>query len=127
MLLDLIGARNPVFPVYFLNTARWFGRLESIGKNILQTIPVLLVKGYLHLLVLYGRVFLTISCYHKCCYKHLFPLKEMFKQKLMHYRSIKKLVIYTCFLKSLWILLIKIKTIQMLPKQYNTDLAKYLF
>ncbi|XP_058020796.1 glutaminyl-peptide cyclotransferase isoform X1 [Ahaetulla prasina] len=34
VLLDLIGARNPVFPVYFLNTARWFGRLEAIEQNL---------------------------------------------------------------------------------------------
>ncbi|XP_007435419.1 glutaminyl-peptide cyclotransferase, partial [Python bivittatus] len=34
VLLDLIGARNPVFPVYFLNTARWFGRLEAIERSL---------------------------------------------------------------------------------------------
>ncbi|XP_044274789.1 glutaminyl-peptide cyclotransferase [Varanus komodoensis] len=34
VLLDLIGARNPTFPNYFLNTARWFGRLEAIEKNL---------------------------------------------------------------------------------------------
>lgn len=34
VLLDLIGARNPVFPIYFMNTARWFGRLEAIEKTL---------------------------------------------------------------------------------------------
>ncbi|XP_062980365.1 glutaminyl-peptide cyclotransferase [Elgaria multicarinata webbii] len=34
VLLDLIGARNPTFPNYFLNTARWLGRLEAIEKNL---------------------------------------------------------------------------------------------
>ncbi|XP_015263937.1 PREDICTED: glutaminyl-peptide cyclotransferase [Gekko japonicus] len=34
VLLDLIGARNPTFPVYFLNTARWFRRLEAIEQNL---------------------------------------------------------------------------------------------
>ncbi|XP_053158778.1 glutaminyl-peptide cyclotransferase isoform X2 [Hemicordylus capensis] len=34
VLLDLIGARNPTFPVYFMNTARWFGRLEAIEQNL---------------------------------------------------------------------------------------------
>uniref|UniRef100_A0ACB8GB19 Uncharacterized protein n=1 Tax=Sphaerodactylus townsendi TaxID=933632 RepID=A0ACB8GB19_9SAUR len=34
VLLDLIGAQNPVFPVYFLNTARWFRRLEAIEQNL---------------------------------------------------------------------------------------------
>ncbi|XP_066473953.1 glutaminyl-peptide cyclotransferase isoform X1 [Tiliqua scincoides] len=34
VLLDLIGARNPIFPIYFMNTARWFGRLEAIEKTL---------------------------------------------------------------------------------------------
>lgn len=34
VLLDLIGARNPNFPVYFLNTVRWFRRLEAIEQNL---------------------------------------------------------------------------------------------
>ncbi|KAJ7342069.1 hypothetical protein JRQ81_008627 [Phrynocephalus forsythii] len=34
VLLDLIGARNPIFPIYFLNTARWFARLEAIEQNL---------------------------------------------------------------------------------------------
>ncbi|CAI5770648.1 glutaminyl-peptide cyclotransferase [Podarcis lilfordi] len=34
VLLDLIGARNPTFPLYFLNTARWLGRLEAIEQNL---------------------------------------------------------------------------------------------
>ncbi|XP_020643794.3 glutaminyl-peptide cyclotransferase isoform X1 [Pogona vitticeps] len=34
VLLDLIGARNPIFPIYFLNTARWFARLEAIERSL---------------------------------------------------------------------------------------------
>uniref|UniRef100_A0A8D0C220 Glutaminyl-peptide cyclotransferase n=1 Tax=Salvator merianae TaxID=96440 RepID=A0A8D0C220_SALMN len=34
VLLDLIGARNPTFPIYFLNTARWFERLEAIEQRL---------------------------------------------------------------------------------------------
>ena len=33
VLLDLIGAPFPTFPNFFPNTARWFGRLEAIGKQ----------------------------------------------------------------------------------------------
>ena len=33
VLLDLIGAPYPTFPNFFPNTARWFGRLEAIGKQ----------------------------------------------------------------------------------------------
>ncbi|XP_077200346.1 glutaminyl-peptide cyclotransferase [Paroedura picta] len=34
VLLDLIGARNPTIPVYFLNTVRWFRRLAAIEQNL---------------------------------------------------------------------------------------------
>ncbi|XP_060042856.1 glutaminyl-peptide cyclotransferase isoform X3 [Erinaceus europaeus] len=34
VLLDLIGAPNPTFPNYFLNTARWFSRLQAIERNL---------------------------------------------------------------------------------------------
>ena len=33
VLLDLIGAPYPTFPNFFPNTARWFGRLEALGKQ----------------------------------------------------------------------------------------------
>ncbi|XP_050565950.1 glutaminyl-peptide cyclotransferase isoform X3 [Cygnus atratus] len=41
VLLDLIGAPNPVFPNYFPNTIRWFQRLQAIeeklhGMNLLK-------------------------------------------------------------------------------------------
>ncbi|XP_052555797.1 glutaminyl-peptide cyclotransferase [Tympanuchus pallidicinctus] len=41
VLLDLIGAPNPVFPNYFPNTSRWFQRLQAIeqklhGMNLLK-------------------------------------------------------------------------------------------
>ncbi|XP_030916208.1 glutaminyl-peptide cyclotransferase isoform X1 [Geospiza fortis] len=39
VLLDLIGARNPVFPNYFPNTLRWFQRLQAIGVPVLHLIP----------------------------------------------------------------------------------------
>ncbi|MEE6517825.1 hypothetical protein FKM82_028330, partial [Ascaphus truei] len=34
ILLDLIGAANPVFPSYFQNTIRWFNRLQSIERRL---------------------------------------------------------------------------------------------
>ncbi|KAM4772351.1 glutaminyl-peptide cyclotransferase [Rhinophrynus dorsalis] len=34
ILLDLIGAANPVFPNYFQNTFRWFNRLQSIERRL---------------------------------------------------------------------------------------------
>ncbi|XP_075352187.1 glutaminyl-peptide cyclotransferase [Mycteria americana] len=34
VLLDLIGAPNPVFPNYFLNTIRWFQRLQAIEQEL---------------------------------------------------------------------------------------------
>ncbi|XP_003216010.3 glutaminyl-peptide cyclotransferase [Anolis carolinensis] len=34
VLLDLIGAWNPIFPIYFINTARWFARLEAIERHL---------------------------------------------------------------------------------------------
>uniref|UniRef100_A0A8D2QBC1 Glutaminyl-peptide cyclotransferase n=2 Tax=Zonotrichia albicollis TaxID=44394 RepID=A0A8D2QBC1_ZONAL len=45
VLLDLIGARNPVFPNYFPNTLRWFQRLQAIEQklhnmNLLKNHPV---------------------------------------------------------------------------------------
>ncbi|OXB54920.1 hypothetical protein ASZ78_014184 [Callipepla squamata] len=39
VLLDLIGAPNPVFPDYFPNTSRWFQRLQAIGVPVLHLIP----------------------------------------------------------------------------------------
>ncbi|POI33738.1 hypothetical protein CIB84_002510 [Bambusicola thoracicus] len=39
VLLDLIGAPNPVFPNYFPNTSRWFQRLQAIGVPVLHLIP----------------------------------------------------------------------------------------
>ncbi|XP_073416232.1 glutaminyl-peptide cyclotransferase isoform X2 [Dendrobates tinctorius] len=39
ILLDLIGAANPIFPNYFQNTVRWFNRLQSIGVPVLHLIP----------------------------------------------------------------------------------------
>ncbi|NWI27456.1 QPCT cyclotransferase, partial [Sula dactylatra] len=45
VLLDLIGAPNPVFPNYFPNTIRWFQRLQAIERelhnmNLLKNHPV---------------------------------------------------------------------------------------
>ncbi|NWR05059.1 QPCT cyclotransferase, partial [Paradoxornis webbianus] len=45
VLLDLIGAPNPVFPNYFPNTLRWFQRLQAIEQklhnmNLLKNHPV---------------------------------------------------------------------------------------
>ncbi|XP_020022719.1 glutaminyl-peptide cyclotransferase [Castor canadensis] len=34
VLLDLIGARNPTFPNFFPNSARWFDRLEVIEREL---------------------------------------------------------------------------------------------
>ncbi|XP_052661316.1 glutaminyl-peptide cyclotransferase isoform X2 [Harpia harpyja] len=34
VLLDLIGAPNPVFPNYFPNTIRWFQRLQAIEQKL---------------------------------------------------------------------------------------------
>ncbi|XP_051639314.1 glutaminyl-peptide cyclotransferase isoform X2 [Manacus candei] len=34
VLLDLIGAPNPVFPNYFPNTTRWFQRLQAIEQKL---------------------------------------------------------------------------------------------
>ncbi|KAM3931213.1 glutaminyl-peptide cyclotransferase [Leptodactylus fuscus] len=34
ILLDLIGAANPIFPNYFQNTVRWFNRLQSIERRL---------------------------------------------------------------------------------------------
>ncbi|NWU90265.1 QPCT cyclotransferase, partial [Upupa epops] len=34
VLLDLIGAPNPVFPSYFPNTARWFHRLQALEQQL---------------------------------------------------------------------------------------------
>ncbi|NXP50593.1 QPCT cyclotransferase, partial [Heliornis fulica] len=34
VLLDLIGAPNPVFPNYFPNTMRWFQRLQAIEQEL---------------------------------------------------------------------------------------------
>ncbi|XP_065585540.1 glutaminyl-peptide cyclotransferase [Cyrtonyx montezumae] len=34
ILLDLIGAPNPVFPDYFPNTSRWFQRLQAIEQKL---------------------------------------------------------------------------------------------
>ncbi|KAM9316712.1 glutaminyl-peptide cyclotransferase [Gastrophryne carolinensis] len=34
VLLDLIGAANPVFPNYFQNTIRWYNRLVSIERRL---------------------------------------------------------------------------------------------
>ncbi|XP_005146085.3 glutaminyl-peptide cyclotransferase [Melopsittacus undulatus] len=34
VLLDLIGAPNPVFPSYFPNTSRWFQRLQAIEQEL---------------------------------------------------------------------------------------------
>uniref|UniRef100_A0A8C5T4X2 Glutaminyl-peptide cyclotransferase n=1 Tax=Malurus cyaneus samueli TaxID=2593467 RepID=A0A8C5T4X2_9PASS len=34
VLLDLIGAPNPVFPNYFPNTIRWFRRLQAIEQEL---------------------------------------------------------------------------------------------
>uniref|UniRef100_A0A663N7I6 Glutaminyl-peptide cyclotransferase n=1 Tax=Athene cunicularia TaxID=194338 RepID=A0A663N7I6_ATHCN len=34
VLLDLIGAPNPVFPNYFPNTVRWFERLQAIEQEL---------------------------------------------------------------------------------------------
>ncbi|XP_003795729.1 glutaminyl-peptide cyclotransferase [Otolemur garnettii] len=34
VLLDLIGAPNPAFPNYFLNSARWFYRLQEIEREL---------------------------------------------------------------------------------------------
>ncbi|XP_069656670.1 glutaminyl-peptide cyclotransferase isoform X2 [Haliaeetus albicilla] len=34
VLLDLIGAPNPVFPNYFPNTVRWFQRLQAIEQKL---------------------------------------------------------------------------------------------
>ncbi|XP_059683760.1 glutaminyl-peptide cyclotransferase [Gavia stellata] len=34
VLLDLIGAPNPVFPNYFPNTVRWFQRLQAIEQEL---------------------------------------------------------------------------------------------
>ncbi|XP_063184945.1 glutaminyl-peptide cyclotransferase [Chroicocephalus ridibundus] len=34
VLLDLIGAPNPVFPNYFPNTIRWFQRLQAIEQEL---------------------------------------------------------------------------------------------
>lgn len=34
VLLDLIGASNPVFPNYFPNTSRWFQRLQAIEQKL---------------------------------------------------------------------------------------------
>ncbi|XP_067418797.1 glutaminyl-peptide cyclotransferase [Emydura macquarii macquarii] len=34
VLLDLIGASNPVFPNYFPNTVRWFNRLQAIERKL---------------------------------------------------------------------------------------------
>ncbi|XP_009684933.1 glutaminyl-peptide cyclotransferase [Struthio camelus] len=34
VLLDLIGAPNPVFPIYFPNTIRWFQRLQAIEQKL---------------------------------------------------------------------------------------------
>ncbi|KFP83486.1 Glutaminyl-peptide cyclotransferase, partial [Acanthisitta chloris] len=34
VLLDLIGAPNPVFPNYFPNTFRWFQRLQAIEQKL---------------------------------------------------------------------------------------------
>ncbi|XP_012868971.1 PREDICTED: glutaminyl-peptide cyclotransferase [Dipodomys ordii] len=34
VLLDLIGARNPTFPNFFPNSARWFDRLQKIEQEL---------------------------------------------------------------------------------------------
>ncbi|XP_048209067.1 glutaminyl-peptide cyclotransferase [Perognathus longimembris pacificus] len=34
VLLDLIGARNPTFPNFFPNSARWFDRLQAIEQEL---------------------------------------------------------------------------------------------